>query len=386
MKILLLDMDGVLLEPGGYHRALQETVAQVGRLLGYQTVNLTVGDIAAFEAAGVISEWDSAAICAALLLGKLWTENPLLTLPPIVAAPVLPPHGNSPPDFESFARSLAQACLQRMAPLKRAEHLLLHATPSRTSAQRQAIRAILHNASQIDASPTHRIFQELVLGSQVFAGTYGLPPSLDTESYLLLYDRPALSNPARQKLLEWLVDADHQAVIFTSRPSRSPDAHTSTPEAEIGARGVGLETLPLLGLGGLSWLSARRGSDVGAFGKPSPIHALAALRRSLGDPLQDALLVTAALVLDGQADRTWGALAGAQVYFFEDTVPGVSSLRSAQDILENIGVPISVHLFGVTDSEPKRQALQAVGVVVVSTLDVALKYVYLPESSQYSRR
>ena len=372
-------MDGVLLQPLGYHRALQETVFQVGRLLGYQSAHLSTDGIAAFEAAGVISEWDSAAICAALLLDNLWTEHPLVTLPSLATSPVLPAHGNAPPDYESFARSVAEADLRRISPLESAEHLLLHAGPSRTLQQRRAVEAILNNSSRIDGSLTHRIFQELVLGSQDFATTYGLPPSLDTESYLLRYDYPSLSGAAHQRLLEFLVDADHRAVIFTSRPSRSPDGRSSTPEAEIGAQGVGLETLPILGLGGLSWLSVRRGADVAAFRKPSPVHALAALRRSLGDALEDALQAAAALVLEGKADDNWDALGEAQVYLFEDTVPGVKSLRSAQDILEKIGVSIGVHPFGVTDSQPKRQALEAVGAAVVPTLDAALEYVYVPQ-------
>ena len=92
MKILLFDMDGVLLESGGYHHAFQETVNLVGRLLGYQRVKLTPQDIAAFEAAGVFSEWDSSAMCAALLLENLWAEHPALTLPPTPTPPVLPEH------------------------------------------------------------------------------------------------------------------------------------------------------------------------------------------------------------------------------------------------------------------------------------------------------
>ena len=51
-KILLFDMDGVLLEPGGYHKALTETVRLIGESLGYKNVELTPADIAAFEAAG----------------------------------------------------------------------------------------------------------------------------------------------------------------------------------------------------------------------------------------------------------------------------------------------------------------------------------------------
>jgi hypothetical protein len=372
MRILLFDMDGVLLEPWGYHRALRETVALVGRALGYEALKLTPEDIAAFEAAGVTSEWNSAAICAALLLENLWDVYPALALPPTPSLPAQPQHDIPPPNFQAFAHSLSQTHIQGLPPLERAEHLLLSQANARTDEQNRAIQNILRNARQIDGSLTHRIFQELVLGSRGFAETYGLPPSLDAGSYLLRYDRATLSEGARAKLLAWLQNANHRGAIFTNRPSRSPSGQSDAPEAEIGARGVGLETLPIAGLGGLSWLGARRGCDVQSLTKPSPVHTLAALRLTLGDSLEDALEAAAALALDGQVDDTWGALRGAQVYVFEDTVPGLESIRTASDLLAEIGTPIQVRLFGITDNASKRRALEEVGATVVPKLAEAL--------------
>jgi hypothetical protein len=264
--------------------------------------------------------------------------------------------------------------LSEMRPLRRAEHLFKYKADIRTTGQNQAIQSILHAARQVDGSLTHRTFQELTLGSRVFAETYGLPPALDTESYLLQHDRPALSSPTRARLLQWLRDFNHQAIIFTNRPSRPPPGHFGTPEAEIGAAGIGLETLPILGLGGLSWLSAQRGADPEAFLKPSVVHSLAALRAALGDPLEGALQAAAALVLNGQPDQSWKRLHGAQVYVFEDTAGGLQSTRAAKEILEKIEVPIEVSLFGITDSGPKRQALEAAGAIVYPTLSTALAY------------
>ena len=81
MKFLLFDMDDVLLMPGAYHRALQQTVRLVAAALGYGELNLSQGDIQAFEAAGVYSEWDTSAICAALMLENAWTFDPAIQLP-----------------------------------------------------------------------------------------------------------------------------------------------------------------------------------------------------------------------------------------------------------------------------------------------------------------
>jgi hypothetical protein len=278
----------------------------------------------------------------------------------------------APPDFRTFTCFFAQAHLDELSPLKRAERLLLQDVSARTDGQKQAIKAILRNARQIEGSLTHRIFQELVLGSRVFTQVYRLPSALDTDSYLLRHDRMALSEQGRAKLIHWLRDGDHRAAIFTSRPSRAPLDHMSTPEAEIGAQGAGLEMLPIAGLGGLSWLSAQRSYDPEAFLKPSPVHTLAALRLSLSDSLEGALKGAAALVLDDQVDRTWGALHGAQVYVFEDTVSGLKSILAAEETLRGFGVAIEISLFGITDREAKRQSLESYGATVCPTLSVAL--------------
>jgi hypothetical protein len=372
MKILLLDMDGVLLEPRGYHRALQDTVAIIGRILGYRGVHLSSQDIAAFEAAGVSNEWDSSAICTALLLDRLWPEYPVLTLPSTLAPPLFPVHNIPPPDFEAFIRTLSQAHLIEMPPLSRAEHLF-HDLDSRTNDQRQAIQDVLRHAHEIDNSLTHRLFQESVLGSRTFGETYGLAPALNTGSYLLEHDRSTLSEQDKAELSNWLRTPGHRAVIFTNRPSRSVGGHFCSPEAEMGAQGIGLSFLPILGLGGLIWLAAQRKLDVAAFHKPAPVHALAALRLAVGDSLEAAVQAAAALALDGRTDRRWSALNGAKVYVFEDTAGGLVSIRKAREILARIQVTVEVQLYGITDSALKRQALQSVGATVSSALAGTLR-------------
>jgi hypothetical protein len=236
------------------------------------------------------------------------------------------------------------------------------------------LQSILGTARQIDDSVTHRLFQELVLGSSIFVQSYGLPALMETESYLLHFDIPTLSPSDRERLILWLEDGDHQASIFTSRPSRPVGDQVGTPEAEIGAQSVGLEDLPIIGLGGLMWLADRRSREPDAFRKPSPVHALAAMRAALGHPLQEALQAAAALVLDKREDGGWDELSGAEVYVFEDTAGGLLSALGAQKMLELQGVEVKFHLFGITNSEPKRHALRETGATVTPSLSAALLY------------
>ena len=67
MDILIFDLDGVLLKPHGYHKALQETVNLAGKSIGFGEAHLTDKQIAQFEALGISSEWHSSALCMAVM-------------------------------------------------------------------------------------------------------------------------------------------------------------------------------------------------------------------------------------------------------------------------------------------------------------------------------
>lgn len=360
MKIALFDMDGVLLEAHGYHRALQDTVALLGRALGFQGVRLTGADIAALEACGVTNEWDSATIILALLVEKLGARFSQVSPTPELITSPLPPHGILPPEIPAFIEKLAAPSLRALPPLERAVQLL----PER-------IQPILREAY----SPRglgFRLQQEHVLGSRSFAEIYGLPPLLAVQSYLLAYDRPNITPPVHTRLLEWMSHPHHQAVIFTNRTGSSPNGAGEPSEAELGARCVNLERLPMVAFGGITWLAARRGCDPERLNKPSPVHSLAAMRHALGDPLGTSLESAATLALDTQSDSGWKRLYGAEVWVFEDAIWGVKSVLSAQEILAAVGVSISVFPVSVSRSPIKRESLAEIGAPVYSDLSEAL--------------
>ncbi len=87
LRILLLDLDDVLIRQVAYHQSLKECVERISRWCGFGATRLTDEDIAVFESLGVTSEWDSSAICAALLLDRAWSVDPELRLPELPTAP-----------------------------------------------------------------------------------------------------------------------------------------------------------------------------------------------------------------------------------------------------------------------------------------------------------
>ena len=373
MRILLFDLDGILLEPRGYHRALRETATLVGQWLGYRRVTLTQQDIELFESVDVTSEWDSAAICAALLLRDAWTISPDIMLASAPPSPDLPTHDLPAPDFQAFFRSEQMAPERGTLPTQLAERSLLSDGFHYSESQVAALRGMLRGARQIHGSLTHRLFQELVLGSQVFRDTYGMKPFLPSRGSLLAHDRPMLPAAARERLLGWLKHPDHYAAVFTNRPSQGPQGAIEAPEAELGLAAAELELLPLVGRGGLAWLAEQRGLAPDMLLKPSAAHALAALRQATGEPLEAALQAAAALSLDEQSDSGWRAFAGAEIIVFEDSVKGLHSVGAAQRRLARLGVTFRPVLVGVTQSPRKRRGLEAAGAQVFSDLEQALR-------------
>jgi len=360
-EILLFDMDGVLLQPGGYQKAMAETVRLVGKSLGYTEVELTPADSATFESLGITSEWDSSAICLVWMMLPLWEREPTLEVPSTLSDSVNLGKVRVDLRWDTLFEKLDQSKTESVDPVFCAEEIL-----SINHHRERSIRKIIRSAHHIEQSLTHRVFQELALGSQVFAHTYALQPWFDKESYLLQYDRPSLTLKQRMHLVNWLDDERHSAAIFTNRPSRH--GALSTPEAEIGARCVGLEHLPIVGYGEMLWFSRKRGVDVRALRKPSPLHVLAALLSSKDVDTENALDKAAALTLEGQGDAVWEQFQDAQIYVFEDTIAGINSAHRAAELLSVHGVHSDWHLIGVTEEATKRAALTTAGAMVFNTL------------------
>jgi len=368
--ILLFDMDGVLLEPRGYHRALQETVQTIGESLGFKNPQLSQKEIYAFEAAGITSEWDSAALILGLMMKEIWQTQPEMNPPETLTST---PKGNrtrQTPDWRAFLTKLDKREETQRTPRERAADVLKKDLSSDKQAMIENLVAGAHEARR---SITHRTFQEFVLGSKRFQKVYQLQPQLNCRSYLEQFDRPLLSSQSSQKLSDWLTKGGQSSAILTNRPSRPLEDHFSTPEAEMGAALVGLEDLPVIGHGEMAWLAEEREQPLDDIRKPSPVHALAALLVSLGTPKLQALLASQQLVYDKHAGEIWQNLHKSTVYVFEDTPPGFQSARSAQKILDRAGFDLELSLIGIAVDEEKGVALKNLGGEVYPNIDLALR-------------
>jgi hypothetical protein len=364
-KMILFDMDGVLLKPGGYHQALKATVNRIGVALGFPAVDLTDDQTAHFEALSITNEWDSLAISTALMLIKAWEFDPNLRLDGYRVNEIK--LDAQLPAIDAFLGSFTNV---GDLPSQSAYAKITDENAWLNQSQKDHLKEILFNTRDIYKSLTLPWHQETVLGSQVFQSTYGLEPKLDTESYLQVYDRPVLTPEKRKKFEEWLADDRHCAGILTNRPSQTPPGYLSSPEAELGAALVEMEHLPLLGSGLLAWFAATQcGLPDHSLFKPNPVHTLALMQLCGGLPAEDALRKAYDLWQGEGNSGDWVKFDASKVIVFEDSVKGLQSVRSAQALLAGEDINIDAILFGVSNNAIKKAELQKIADTVYTDIN-----------------
>lgn len=354
MQLILFDMDGVLLEPGGYHQALRDSVRRIGQAIGAPNIDLTHEQIARFEALSITNEWDSVAICAALTLCHIWQYDANIRLNGLkihhrqITADA--------PDFDEFLLILPDA---GPLPGKSTFDFLNEHYQWINPDQLAHLAEILLNCRDIYTSPTLPIHQEAVLGSTRFQRYYNLEPQLDTESYLSKYDRTILTADQHRAFRDWLSHPGHYAGIMTNRLNRSPSGYLSAPEAELGVELIGMSDLPCIGSGILGWYAVEKlNLPDHALLKPNPIHALALMQSCLGQGVSEALKIANSLVQSDGNLSDWKALDGAEIVIFEDSVKGLISAKSACTLLSELGLQITLTMVGVSNNPIKRAALE----------------------------
>src|SRR5512139_2131625 len=105
MNILLFDVDGVLIEDGGYAAALVKTLAYFNHLMGAGPIVFSQSDRDQFQARGYVNEWDLCPLCAGILLIETLSRQPDRSL--------------TPAPFEDFLRQCRGAPVPQLADVTR---------------------------------------------------------------------------------------------------------------------------------------------------------------------------------------------------------------------------------------------------------------------------
>lgn len=315
LQIYLFDMDSVLLHPGGYRAALIATINHFALAQGLGEVTPSLDEIETFESLGISSEWDMAPICVAAITLR-----------------------GGRPDYRDLAQRIAKEMKEKEYPAQTAYRVLPRAPFTGWGVR---IDDILLHSRDIHRSPVLAIFQQYTLGKD-YERTYGLPCTIDTESTILKYDRPELS--------EYLPE---NSILFTSRPSKPPSDVPPlpgyAPEAELGAKLLNLSYMPIVGWGHMHWLAEVTGGNADSYLKPSPVHALACISIvASGEAIpQTDSLRAAEATLRGEWKPPLADLQGrnGKVIVFEDSASSINGVREAVKLLgegwECLGIGIS---------------------------------------------
>lgn len=339
-KVILLDIDGVLVQPGGYRAALRATVKRfIGDYIIEEDVPVSI------EKRGISSEWDMSPLIIAAywedVLSRQLIEN--LSDAPFVAGELI--QGQRKVEEPKHLSIPAFELVDGMYPVEAA--YLAGCFPSIPSELR---KNLMNESRDVYKSHTFRTFQHFTLGSEKFRETYQLPAEFEAQSFLLTEDKANISAEIRERIRHKM----NSITGFTARPSKPPrewdGSHVGyAPEAELGLELAGLADIPLMAFGKLEYIAAQHGLNPAVLMKPSPFHALAGILAAwTGDELS-ALNAAYTWHSTGKLNGQFGTLPKSfELYVIEDTMGGVRATKAAGEILREAGFEVRTHTLGLT--------------------------------------
>ena len=350
-KILLLDVDGTLIEDRGYRHAMVAAAQHVCRRRNLPTHAPTDHEINVLHACGFSNEWDSVPFTVGI--------NLLLAARGDDARPDFAAWATKTQDFAGLPNQRARDVLKREAPA--VLHVELH--------------ALLDEVKDPHTSETTRLLYNFVLGAPRFQQHYGVPAEVETQSMLELMDVPLIDERSREAIYA------HAAAIYTARPSLPPEGNAGlyqTPEAEIAMAQLRLDPqrVPVMGLGPMQWLVDRCGGGMWDYAKPALVQPIAAMLAATGVPVKDATVMAYDAVKGVGALRTLRPLEnldGATVIVFEDNAGGVRAAKGAAQLLAQHDIHVNVIGYGIAKDEAKRAALGAVCDALFDDVNAALR-------------
>ncbi|NSW52847.1 MAG: hypothetical protein HPY85_10110 [Anaerolineae bacterium] len=390
---ILFDVDGVLITPGGYRKALTDTIAYFLEQAGLAALQPQEAVFEHFEALGITSEWDMVPLflCAVFEHCCDWlSEQPRWhTLDEALSALRTLPSAPPEPDFHALLDRIGAVTQGRSGVPSEHVYQVLPEEQFPFPHLRHAPLAaqLLCSTRSLEASPTMPIFQQHILGSVLYQERYRQPASLQRGNYLRTYDHSPLSTENRAMLRRMIEQEGWKVSIYTARPSMPPEGVPAgsnaafSPEAEQAQALVEIDGIHLSAYGKLVWLSEQVAVHADQLLKPSPVHALAAVSVHYAPHERDALYWAAGVFLDwreGKTLRQPDFLLPRQMtlHVFEDSPGGLKGGRAAADLLHSLGVDVELHLWGITASRKKKTALQEQGGEVFDEINTALRCIF----------
>lgn len=386
----LFDIDGVLLKPGGYRKASNETLHHFFTQMGFKDLPDFDPFFVLFEAIDVTSEWDMLPLFLVAGLEKSFQnynlKNQLMNWTEITAY-VQNQNGLFflPEDeIDYFASYLMDGISPAESVFKSSASAQFFNNFPRTSTYSPWVFAdLLCNTRDPHTSEVTAFFQNLILGDRLFESILDKSALHKTESYLILHDQNNLGSAETKKILELCKTEEIYCAAMTARPSGYPDGCVNHqiyfPEAELGLRTAALEHIPVIGYGSMVYLAKCFGETGDFYLKPSPIHALSAVLASRGRSIRESVKIAYSILKDGEIAMVHRELLdglfpkGSTIHIFEDSAIGIRSVTRLTKWLNSVGYEVDCKLYGISEDQHKISALKKENAAIYANINAALK-------------
>ena len=390
--VVLFDVDGVLIEPGGYRYAMRDAMRHFLQRLGQPHWHPDASFVEQFESHMITSEWDMLPLTLCHFLDHglqfLQPAHPWHTLAEAAADTAQYPSMPAPTQLFAVIDQIG-AIVNGRSGTPSQWILEAHEDPHFPFPRLRShpvLSALLAHTRDIQRSETMRIFQQHIIGSDNFRAYYHTEPDLDLPNYLTLYDTVPLK-PALFQALQDKIDRRELFVsIYTARPSMPPAGISPngdgaySPEAEQAAALLPWRGVYLSAYGKVYWLAQQTSFHQEELLKPSPAQALSAIAYHFTGNEARALQ-WAADVLQAANDNTLRSTYAKRIslpaqltlHVFEDSPNGLSGGIQAASLLRAMGIEVDLHLWGISANPVKQTALRAQGGQVFSDVNQAVQ-------------
>jgi hypothetical protein len=390
--VILFDVDGVLVHPGGYRASVQAAVNYFIDQMGLDILAPDSDTLAIFEAQGITCEWDMVPLLLAMIVeeaSRRWKSPQRLdSIQSVVAWLNEMPGREMQIDYPSAIRALKPFVRVGEAPADSILKACLagqQGAPFAGIAGQGVLRELLSYTRRPGQSLTTQIFTTFSLGHEVYQQAMGLQPLFQAESLLCKNDHPMMTAKIREVLNARQRGGDLRLAAYTARPSIPDDPPQEVlavfaPEAEMAIAQVGLEGIIIVGSGQTGQAAWQLGENEDRLTKPAPYHALVAVAAALTGSRQLSVAWTMAAFRHferGEAppprEINGTALPSSlSLHIFEDSPSGIQGGKDAAAMLEQLGIQVDLHLWGVTTHPDKTAALQAAGAQVWADVNQAV--------------
>lgn len=394
-NVILFDIDGVLVRPGGYRRAYRDTVNSFLKEFGLERLELTSDAFAErFEAIEIPAEWDMVPLTLAMIFDYLLSLDPTLEIPRrLNDARPLTTQAGDPAGFDAYFRRTLPILQAHMDEPSLPTQAIFRAlkrgdNPSQLFPffRREALLAdIFTDSLNIFTSIPMQRLEAFLLGSDVFRETFGVDCPGGIISVLETCDKPLITSTNRAR-----IRAENGKTLFaagmTARPDRLDRSFPAQlrngfggiPEAESAFRALGWGGdggVQLIGCISLETVENYFSVPVDTYLKPHPVHALASLLLALKGNAFLAIEAARAYLEEGDDSLLTGMIEKGcplRLTVIEDSAIGIRSANAAVERLRADGYRIDYVSYGVQTTAEKNELLARAGAKPVASVNEAI--------------